>query len=116
MRATVDGTPPGETPSSTTRSAESPTSASACGASVAARRPERFALVTRSAPPHAAIRRRVQAWSGTRTPSPCATTVSAPGQWRRPASAAAAPTKRAAASASAARSAIGFCSARPLIV
>jgi len=34
---TVDGTPPGLMPSSTTMSAERPTSASACGASVAAR-------------------------------------------------------------------------------
>ena len=34
---TVDGTPPGLMPSSTTISAERPTSASACGASVAAR-------------------------------------------------------------------------------
>ena len=117
-RATVEGTPPGLIPPSTTMSAERPTSASAEGASEAGRLPDRFALVTRSTPPHRAISFRVQSWSGTRSPSPAATIVSAPGQWRSSAFADGGnpPTNDSADSASLARSAIGLASGRDFMV
>ena len=123
-RTTVDGTPPGETPPSKTMSAESPTSASAAGTSVAGCPPLRFALVTRRTPPQRERRRRVHSCAGTRSPSYSpplgSTSVSAPGQCRAARASAPGgktpPRKRFAESASAARSAIGFLAARPLMV